>query len=200
MTDHNFPQPPAWYVDACEGARDAHDAWQAAKAELAPLLAAERAVIQDGLAVIRWDGTPGDARRVPAPGRSTSELEYAVRATAKSGAALAAGHRRVRAAYDRFTKLVHGNGHDRDNVRKLAAEIALAKHAEAAAAWQVVQSALAARDEAYRFAGAPGESWEVAGYRDRPQANDFAGQAVTHVSKRVDGFPVRDVSDLLKEV
>lgn len=193
----NLQEPPAFYVDAIPGARAAHDAYKAAQADLLPLFAAERAAIQGAVPVVRWAGTAENMRRVPAPGMTNAQLEAAVVATTESAAARAAGQRRVRAAYDRFDNIVRGEDLDHDHLRKLAAQLALDAHSEVVDAWQTLQAALAARDEAYTFAGTPGTCWELSGYHNRPQAAEFAGQAVTHISKRVDGFPAQDVSELL---
>ena len=201
MTDQNFPQPPAWFVDACEGARDAHNAWEAAEADLAPLSAANAAAIQAIQGKGRWEGTPGDARMVPSSGVTTSELEALRRATTDTATALAEGHHKVKSAYNRFDGIVRArDGRNSDRRRRLAADVALARHTEAATAWGIAEAALDARDVAYRLAGAPGPCWELSAYATRGQATDFAKQASTHVARRLDGFPVRDVADVAKEV
>lgn len=199
MTDHNFPQPPEWFIDACEGARDAHNAWKAAEAEIVPLSAANRAAIQAIQGKGRWEGTPGDARMVPASGVTTSELETFRRATSDTGTALAAGQQKVKSAFNRFTGIVHASV-GRDGRRKLAAGVALAKHAEAEAAWKITEASLHDRDEAYRLAGAPGQSWELSAYSTVWEAADFARRVSDAVGFRLEGFPVRDVSDVARGV
>lgn len=138
---------PAWLISAVEGAAEAKAEWEAENAK-GRTLNRERRQLDDALLKLRRD-----------PDVLASELEAAERAHRAKERAVDAQARRSLAALKRFDATVHGDNVNPEEHRKLAAAHALKKHAEAAAAWEVVKAALAERDQARVAAGNPGRHW-----------------------------------------
>lgn len=151
---------PDWLVAATPGAPEAYAAWQEARAESAPLIAAERVAIAEAAGLGRWTGPNGDATYGPRPGVSTADFEAAQAKKAEAQAASKAHGRRAALARRRFEDLM-ASGLDPEQKRRLAAGVAVDAQAEAAAAWAALSDALARRDEAYRLAGSPGRPWHT---------------------------------------
>jgi hypothetical protein len=148
-------EPPAYLIDAIPGAREAYDRWQAeneaGRNSVTKLAAAQRAV-----PATRWIGSAAgdDLRRVPNGDTTQAELDEALLVVREAERAVAAQSRRARAALAAFDALYIGAA-SAVETRRVAAEHALAKQAEAEAAWETLQAALAERNDAAHRAGAP---------------------------------------------
>ncbi|GAA4053505.1 hypothetical protein [Agromyces indicus] len=135
-------EPPAWLIDAIPGARDLHDAWQAENAR-GEELARE------------WQRSGRELAEFRTTNPLAADLERAERAHAEKQRALDAQAKRALAALRRFDEHVSANLAEVDG-KALAAREALAAHAEAVEAYEVLLSALDRREQAFAAAGRPG--------------------------------------------
>lgn len=191
--------PPTWLIDAIDGAREAHDQWRTAKGAEAPLMAAQREAIAAGIGKGKWHGVPGNAIMIPNIGVTTQVFEASRQRIADTLAALEAGNRNTSRARARFDDVMR-TGQMQATVKRLAAAIAVEKHAEASAAWAVVVAAVADCDSAYYYAGNPGTSWQLNGYTSGAQAHQATDQAVREISLRLTSFDVAAVTAATEEV
>ena len=185
--------PPTWLIDAIDGAREAHDQWRTAQSAEAPLKAAHREAIAAGIGKGKWHGTPENAIMIPNIGVTTQVFEASRHSVAEKLAALEAGIRSTSRARARFDDVMR-TGQKEASIKRLAATIAVEKHAEASAAWAVVVAAVGACDSAYYHAGSPGTSWQLNGYTSGAQAHQATDQAVREISLRLTSFDVAAVT------
>jgi hypothetical protein len=184
---------PDWLIDAT-GSREAHDAWRRAEADALPLLRAHREAIAAQTGTARWQGTPGNAFMAPARDISTADFERLRAAAQSAGDAVAAANRKIGRAKKAFDTLL--NSGDAGARNRIAASVALAEQSTAAAAWETLKTSLTRRDEAYRFAGSPGQRWQVVSFLTSAQATEATEQASYLLSRRIGDFPVQAVTDI----
>lgn len=166
-------EPAEWLVRSIPGAIEARDAWHAENAKGAEL---SRKFRESGRALV--------ALRASDP--RASELEDAERAHKDLDRDLAAQAKKALAALRRFDALAYSGLGTPAEYKAKAAEHALAKHAEAQAAYEALLGALRERDEAHAAAGSPGRSWKnTAPVSHRSLASVFGA-----VAPALEGFDV----------
>jgi len=138
--------PPAWLIASIPGAAEALAAAEAENAKGAGLY---RDFSASGKALVALRQSDPLASELEAAERAHKALDKTVDAQAK----------RSVAALRRFDALVHSGIGTPEEYRAMAAEHALAKHAEAEAAWATLRAALTERDQAHASAGSPGRDW-----------------------------------------
>jgi hypothetical protein len=142
-------EPAEWLVASIPGAAEAREAWHAENAKGADL---SRQLVESGKALVKL--RQSDPR--------ASELEDAERAHKDRQKAVDAQAKRALAALRRFDGLAYSGLGTPEEYRAAAAEHALAKHAEAVAAWHVLKAAIEEREQAHGAAGSPGRDWRHA--------------------------------------
>ena len=173
-------EAPAWLVSAVPGAAKAREAWIAENAKGREL---SRVARESGKALV--------ALRNSRP--LAAELALAEREHADKDRAVAAQARRALAALKKFDATVYGADLTPAEYRAMAAEHALAKHAEAVAAWETLTAALGERDVAWTAAGTPGLHWVT---RTNALPGDPLGSEAKSeklLAARVEGFDVEAV-------
>jgi hypothetical protein len=160
---------PEYLIDATPGAREARDRWWAEK-EVGSKLSAALVAAQRAFPPTQWIGSPGNTQRVPRGDTTQAQLDAAYLAEREATRAVEAQWKKTRRAFDAFYALFEPDSPASNERRRVAAELALAKHAEAEAAWETLRAALAERNDAARRAGAPIEQMgrtpvEVSGKR-----------------------------------
>jgi hypothetical protein len=145
---------PEYLIDATPGAREARDRWLAEQ-ELSGKLHAALVAAQRAYPPTQWIGSPGNAQRVPKGDTTQAQLDAAYLAEREAARAVEAQRKRTRRALETFHALFEPDSPASYERRRRAAELALAKQAEAEAAWETLRAALAERNDAARRAGAP---------------------------------------------
>ncbi|WP_164198911.1 hypothetical protein [[Micrococcus luteus] ATCC 49442] len=166
--------PPAWLVSAIPGADKAKAAWDAENAKGREL---SREFRESGKALV--------ALRNSRP--LASELELAERAHADKEHAVKAQAHRALVALQKFDTLAYSGLGTPEAFRAMAAEHALAKHAEAVEAWATLKTAITERDQARNAAGAPGHDWRASA----PAHYSSLQSVATVVDSVLDGFDLR---------
>lgn len=157
---------PAWLIALTPGASEAKAAWEAEKSMRMPELnAALQKAIKAAAGLGYWQGTgPADAFYTKRPEVSTATFDEAATAKREAQAAVAEESRRVAALHKRFQDVMtRGGAGDPAERKRQIASFALAKNREVAAAWNTLEQAMDAREEAYEALGAPGKSWDNTG-------------------------------------
>lgn len=180
---------PDWLLDAVPGAREALAKIETLVAEGEPLSIAVREARNAMTGKYRVVGKEGHGIRVPAVGVSQAEFDAINAEILRTEEESAAHGRTVKAARDYFDSLIAAARRSGE-LRVPAARAALAAHAEAVDAWAVVERALAARDDAYRWAGSPGTPWHGRHYVNESQGTSAETQARKVVGQRVSSFDV----------
>jgi hypothetical protein len=145
---------PEYLIDATPGAREARDRWLAEK-DVSDKLGAAVVAAQRAYPPTQWIGSPGDAQRVPALDTTQAQLDAASLAEREARRAAEEQSKKTRRALEAFRALFGPETPASNERRRVAAERALAKQAEAEAAWETLRAALAERNDASRRAGAP---------------------------------------------
>lgn len=144
---------PDWLVKATDGGTEAKAAWEKAVADLAALRNEDRRVISEAARV----ALPGQSRP-KRPEISTADYEAVMNDYREVERARTAGERRVKKAREAFDGTMAANSTaDR---RAVAAKVALDEHDAVVVAWEALERAILARDEALVYAGRPGRAWQ----------------------------------------
>jgi hypothetical protein len=186
---------PDWLIAVTPGASEAKAAWEAEKSKKMPELSATlQKAIKAAVGLGRWQGTgPADAFYTKRPEVSTATFDEAETAKREAQAAVDKESRRVAALHQRFEELMkRGGAGDPVERRRQIANFALAKNKEVAAAWDTLEQAMDAREQAYHALGAPGRSWDNTGGVADP-SNKLA--LMKHVMTGfIDGFDTYSVA------
>ncbi|WP_346960753.1 hypothetical protein [uncultured Arthrobacter sp.] len=167
-------EAPEWLVRSIPGAVEAREAWLQENAK-GDALAREYSASGKALVALR----ASDPR--------ASELEDAERAHKDLGREVDAQAKKALAALRRFDSLAYSGLGTPEEYRAAAAEHALAKHAEAVAAWDALRAALVEREEAHKAAGSPGLDWRRSARVDFRSLASIAGV----VAPILGGFDVK---------
>lgn len=160
---HSDQHAPAWLVAAVPGAAEARDAWLAENERGRELTRAKKAAeksapatkftkIQNGV------GTTAG----PADGVTYAEWEAGQWTIRDAENAVKAQSRRSLAALKKYDSIAYGAAFTPSEVKAIAAEFALKRHADAETLLGELLEALEDRDVAHRVAGSPGRRWEDA--------------------------------------
>lgn len=189
---------PAWLIALTPGASEARDAWEAAKSKKIPELNATlQKAIKAAAGLGYWQGTgPADAFYTKRPEVSTATFDEAATAKREAQAAVDKESRRVAALHKRFQDLMtRGGAGDPVERERQIANFALAQNNEVASAWDTLEQAMYAREEAYDALGAPGRSWDNTGNVADPRQNlDLMKRVMTAF---INGFDTYSVSLVL---
>lgn len=189
---------PAWLIALTPGAAEAKAAWEAEKSKKIPELnAALQRAIKAAAGLGYWQGTgPADAFYTKKPEVSAATFDEAATAKREAEAAVNVESRRVAALHKRFQDLMRGGVGDPVERRRQIANFTLAKNKEVATAWDTLEQAMDAREEAYNALGAPGRSWDNTGnVTDPRQKLDLMKRVMTAFIDGFDTFSVDLVQD-----
>jgi hypothetical protein len=154
-------EAPAWLVSAVPGAAEAREAWLAENERGRELTrakkAAEKAAPATKLTPIQ-NGVGATAG--PADGVTYAEWEVGQASIREAENAVKVHARRALAALKKYDSIAYGAAFTPSEVKAIAAEFALKRHAAAEALLGELLEALKDRDEAHRVAGSPGRRWE----------------------------------------
>lgn len=190
---------PAWLIALTPGASEAKAAWEAEKSKKIPELNATlQKAIKAASGLGYWQGTgPADAFYTKRPEVSTATFDEAATAKREAQAAVDKESRRVAALHKRFQDLMtRGGAGDPVERKRQIANFALEQNKEVEAAWDTLEQAMDARDEAYDALGAPGRSWDNTGnVADPRQKLDLVKRVMTSFIGGFDTYSVALVLD-----
>ncbi|WP_167140217.1 hypothetical protein [Diaminobutyricimonas sp. TR449] len=174
-----MPKIPAFLIEAIPAVASAAEVVAQAEAAAAEARSAFNAAVKAASPLSRWD----NGVLVPARGVTTAKFEAAQHAKQEATRVDDAARRRLTAAEKKLVDTVRNV--DGDARRRAAARHALAKQAEALAAWKALTAALDERDAAWNYAGRPGRDWKTQPGARPDRFDGGAGDAARIIDARL---------------